>query len=265
MTSQDNLVENLARRVTRGKENMPTRRRYQQGYLYKRGKKQKLWIGRWREDVIQPNGSRGRKQRSVVLGPVSEIRTRREAQALLEQHLRPMNLGITRPNSTMSFASFALEDWTKLNLPSLKPSTQHSYRVAIRRHLVPYFGDSRLSDISRLEIQRFVTEMFADSKAWQTVRNIWIVLSSILKAAVEYGYLDENPASRVRFPPQPPPQERRVLTGDEIQRLLEEPCKTMAILVLLTGLRIGEVLAIRWGSVDLITGSIRISQFVSFN
>jgi integrase len=105
--------------------------------------------------------------------------------------------------------------------------------------------------------------MFADGKAWQTVRNIWIVLSSILKAAVEYGYLDENPARRVRFPPQPPPKERRVLAGDEIQRLLEqleEPFKTMAILVLLTGLRIGEVLAICWGSVDLLTGSIRISQ-----
>jgi len=107
--------------------------------------------------------------------------------------------------------------------------------------------------------------MFAEGRAWQTVRNIWIVLSSILKAAVEYSYLDENPARGVRFPPQPPPKERRVLTKDEIQRLLEqleEPFKTMAILVLLTGLRIGEVLAICWDSVDLLAGTIRISQSV---
>ena len=62
---------------------------YQNGCLFVRGKRRKLWVARWREDVILADGSTGRVMRSVVLGPVSEIAGRREARRLLDAHLNP--------------------------------------------------------------------------------------------------------------------------------------------------------------------------------
>src|SRR5260370_15342077 len=59
------------------------RSQYQNGCLFIRGKRRKVWVARWREDVILADGSADRGMRSVVLGPVSEIAGRREARRLL--------------------------------------------------------------------------------------------------------------------------------------------------------------------------------------
>lgn len=241
------------------------RQRYQSGCLFKRGRRRKVWVARWRDDVILADGSRGRVHRSVVLGLVTEMPSRRMAQARLEERLRKLNHGLQGPLSVMRFREYVEGQWTSLSLPMYKLSTQHGYRVTIGRHLLPYFGDSKLSDITRLEIQQFVAEKFRQGLAWQTVRNAWIVLSSILDSAVEYGYLTLNPARGIKFPPKDVRSEPRVLGADELARLLRklgEPYTTMVALTALTGLRIGELLALRWGVLDLRHGTLRVAESV---
>src|SRR5215467_725445 len=75
VTTDATLQPEKARRATRERKWTVARRRYQSGCLFKRGKRRKVWIARWREDVIRPDGSPGRIQRSLVLGLVSEIPT----------------------------------------------------------------------------------------------------------------------------------------------------------------------------------------------
>ena len=55
------------------------RRRYQAGCLFKRGKRRKVWVARWREDVLLESGQLGRLHKSVVLGLVADLPTRRDA------------------------------------------------------------------------------------------------------------------------------------------------------------------------------------------
>ena len=241
------------------------RRRYQKGSLFKRGKRNKVWVARWREDVIRSDGSRGRMHRSMVVGLAAEIPTRRQAQALLDQRLRPLNQGLQWPQSTMQFGDFSQGKWASLVLPTLKLSTQRSYQRILRGQLLPYFGDSRLCDIAKLHIQQFVAEKFRQGRSWQTVRNAWIVLASILSSAVEYGYLAMNPARGVKFPPPPPRRESKILAPEAIARLLahlREPFSSMAALAALTGLRIGELLAVRWQDIDLVSGTLQVAQSV---
>ena len=69
------------------------RRRYQTGCLFTRGKRRKVWVARWREDVITPDGRVHRTLRSEVLGLVSEIGPRREALKALQAKLRSINQG----------------------------------------------------------------------------------------------------------------------------------------------------------------------------
>ena len=98
---------------TDGKE-LVIRRRYQTGCLFIRGKRRKVWVARWREDVITPDGTAGRTLRSEVLGTVKEIGPQREAQKILESKLRPINQGRQRPQSTMQFEQFVREQWRRL-------------------------------------------------------------------------------------------------------------------------------------------------------
>src|SRR5260370_28658833 len=84
MPTGANLRNEKERRATRERMWTVARRRYQSGCLFKRGKRRKVWIARWREDVIRPDGSLGRIQRSIVIGLLSEVPTRREAQIQLD-------------------------------------------------------------------------------------------------------------------------------------------------------------------------------------
>src|ERR1700679_2546599 len=64
---------------------------YQNCCLFVRGKRRKVWVARWREDVILADGSTSRVMRSAVLGLVSEIKGRREARRLLDARLNHFN------------------------------------------------------------------------------------------------------------------------------------------------------------------------------
>jgi hypothetical protein len=98
-----------------------------------------------------------------------------------------------------TLGAFADGDWKRLVLPTLKLSTQRGYRMVLEKHLVPYWREWRLCDITKLDVQHFVLQRFDQELAWQTVRNTSIVLSSILDAAMEYGALAVNPARGVSF------------------------------------------------------------------
>ena len=95
------------------------RRRYQTGCVFKRGKRRKVWVARWREDVLCEDGKVGRILRSVVLGAVADLPTRKDAQVRLDEELRAVNQGTVRPESSMLFGTFAEEQWKTLVLPTL--------------------------------------------------------------------------------------------------------------------------------------------------
>lgn len=91
-------------------------------------------------------------------------------------------------------------------------------------------------------------------------------LSKVLQAAVEWGYLMENPSRGIRAGSREPVRERLHLDPAQVQRLvsaLREPCRTLVVVAVLTGLRIGEILALRWGRIDLLRGTITVSETYS--
>src|SRR5260370_4367347 len=100
------------RRANHSKERKRMARcRFQDGCLFIRGKKRKMWVARWREDVIQPDGAVLRVLRSEVLGPISQITGRREARILLQNRLASINSGQRRAEATMTFGNFVAEQF----------------------------------------------------------------------------------------------------------------------------------------------------------
>ena len=139
------------------------------------------------------------------------------------------------------------------------------YKNVLRKHLVPYWREWRLRDIGKLDVQQFVADRFRQQLGWQTVRNAWTLLSGILETAVEYGYLTMHPARGVKFPQQAAREAPAIIAGDGFVKLLnevDEPFRTMVELSAATGLRIGELLAVRWRALDLEVGTLAVRESV---
>jgi integrase len=240
------------------------RRRYQQGCLFVRGKKRKVWVLRYREDVMLPSGQIARVNRSEVLGSLADIPTRRNAQRIVESRLRPINQGIYRPKTTLTFREFVETQWKSSLFPTFKRSTSRGYEFLLRKYLIPVFGDCGLADINRQMIQGFVAQM-SKNLAPKSVALAKNCLSKVLSTAVEWGYIQANPATGVRLPTLTIQQERIALTPEQLRQLvaeLEEPYKSMVLIATLTGLRRGELFALRWGALDFERKMIRVRESV---
>ena len=139
-----------------GKDAM-ARPRYQDGSLFIRGKHIKVWVARWREDVIRQDGTLSRTQRTVVLGSLSEL-SRREARSLLQKRVSEINQGRHRVRPIMTLEKFAREHWQAGALLALKPSSANYYNFQLERHGLPALGAFRLCDVTRDVIQQFLLE-----------------------------------------------------------------------------------------------------------
>lgn len=203
----------------------------------------------------------------LTLGP--EIQTKKQAEAE-ERRLRgeaearargPAQ--VERPRAAFSgFAKVWMDEHIKLRR---KPSVVRGYDQAIRTHLVPYFGDRQLASISRRDVEAFVAKVAATPhpdtgkpRAPKSVNNALGVLSSMLSTAVAWGYLERSPCAGVEPLPIPvDAQEFAFYTADQTARWLAacadlEPALYPLFLVAFrTGLRLGELAALRWADVDL--------------
>ena len=241
------------------------RRRYQKGSIRKRGKRNPVWELQWWADYINPDGSLGRRRESTILGYVSEL-TRRQAHKLAAEHLRPLNMGKVTPLSNLKLGEFVERHFIPNFLPTLKLSTRRRYRGTLNVHLLPAFGNTRLCDIGTLDLQRFVLQKMELGLGWESCSHLRNLMSKIFATAKKWNFFPaDNPAHGVELPEKKPVREKHVLTPQQTRGLLlflTEPCRTMVLLGVLTGLRIGEILGLRWQDIDLISGQLRVEQAI---
>ena len=99
------------------------RRRFQHGTVFKRGKRRKVWVGRFYEPVLV-EGKLKKKRRSIILGLCSEV-TRGQAQQTLLEQLREMNEGLHVPVQEMRFADYCAK-WDKEILSNYRSQPRRS-------------------------------------------------------------------------------------------------------------------------------------------
>lgn len=244
---------------------MARRRSFQCGSLFQRGKRNKVWVARWWEEAIDGQGKTVRVRRSEVLGKVADIKSHRQAATLLNQRMHRINGDHHSPHATRKFVDFVRTDWEPVMLPTMKYATQKSYAYFLRAHLVPALGGLPLREISREPIQRLLNTKLAAGLAWETVHHLQCALSKILGTAVEWGYIEANPVRMTKLPRRTRIRTKAVLAPEQLRLLLgrlPEPSRSLVLLLMLTGMRIGELLALRWRNVDLLNGLLQVEETV---
>lgn len=163
----------------------------------------------------------------------------------------------------VTFGEWA-EEWLG-QLSHLKPKTRLGYEVALRRHVLPSLADAPVASVDRPAIKRFTSDLVSAGAGPDVVRIAAQVTRHVLGVAVDAGALKANPATALRLA-QRRKSEMLFLTPEQVQSLAEtiaEPYTTLVRFAAYTGLRAGEIGALRVKRIDLVRGSVEVAESVS--
>jgi len=244
------------------KEVSMARRRYQKGSLVpKTGiPKNGLWIGRWREDMIQSDGSIARPYKWEVLGTIHDYPTRKLALRAIEARLSTINSPTYRARPTATFTEFA-NRWEATVLCQHKPSRQCAIRSQIRKWLLPAFNNCALKDLEGQRLQAFVSACEASPK---TIRNLVTTVRMMWNSARAWGYVAHDPFDGLVLPKKGLVHTFS-LSLQEIRKVMEsdkEPYRTFYMILAETGIRGGEICALGIDDLDLENAVIHVRKSV---
>jgi integrase len=138
--------------------------------------------------------------------------------------------------------------------PSLRTRTYVTYEGLVRLHAEPSIGRLILTRLTPQHLQSLYAERLEKGLSAQSVRHLHAVLHRGLEQAVRWNLVQRNVADLVT-PPRVQRHEMRTLTSDHAKRLLEaargDRLEALYVLALTTGMRLGELLALRWRDVDI--------------
>ena len=224
------------------------RRRYQKPAPRREGRQ---WVIYYWDDKFT-NGERSRKKKRQVLGPADM--GAREAEKVRDEFLRPLNQGLVNVGSATKFGDYVESVYKPVVLPTMAKSTRDRSMSVYKNYLGPAFDAMPLRDISVLTVQRYVSGLSGRELSQESKDKVRDVLSSILGSAVQYGLLVKNPVEGVRLPsPKSGRRSKPYITEQVFSLLLAlvpEPYASMIFVAVYTGLRVSEVIGLRWRNVQ---------------
>lgn len=152
--------------------------------------------------------------------------------------------------------SDTLGKWGTLWLEQKEANTTYntylSYRLQWVKHIEPVFGDKLIADIKPIDIERFLNRKKMEGYGYSTLHIQYLSLSQIFDMAVMNYALTVNPMIRIHTPRKPTKQ-IEIFTQEEIQIIIAHSHTFMGAAIsfmMYTGVRVGELLAIRWDDIE---------------
>jgi integrase len=215
--------------------------------------------GRWCAtiDLGYVNGKRKRVTRRA--------RTKREAMAKLQELQVLQAAGEVIPDqrtTTEKYLHWWLAEVLPMRRDRVRESTARQYQWMLLTHVIPRLGRVRLAELKPAHVQRMVSDMERNGLSVSTSRQALSVLSGALKHAVRNEMIQRNPVSLVDWPSKARSNAARGTDPETVRRLFAEADKTrvgpLFRLAFTTGMRRGEILALRWEDVDLTAETIAV-------
>jgi integrase len=217
--------------------------------------------GRWVAELSYEDEN-GIKKRRTVYG-----RTQAEARGKLKDARQRLEAGEPVKDATMTLADW-LDQWVAKGLEASdrSRSTKDLYKVMVNAHLKPTLGAIKLEKLRPSDVEALIVAKRGEKLAASTIRTMYSVLRGALEVAVRDGLVRRNVAALVKRPASER-TEAVYLTAEQAQALLAtiagDRLEALYRLMLATGLRRGEALALHWSDVDIENGSLRVRGTLS--
>lgn len=218
-----------------------------------RQRKDKLWEVRYTAGI----GADGRPVRRSIYGKTSE-----EVAEKLRAVTASIDAGTYIEPQKMTVAAW-LDIWLSEYCGAIKPGTLKTYSDNVKNHIKPGIGEVKLCELQPHAVQAFVNGLQKGRKplSAKTVKNIHGTLCKALSEAVRVRYIAFNPANGCILP--------KVQRGDikplELEEIAafagaidETPCGDIFFVALNTGMRLSEILGLRWSRVDFKKGALKV-------
>jgi integrase len=192
--------------------------------------------------------SEGRKRRTLY------GKTRQEVAAKLSKALADREGGLTFDAGAMTVGEY-LARWLSHSVrDTVSQKTYERYESIVRVHLSPALGRIKLKALMPDHVRHLYREKLDSWLAPRSVLHIHRTLSKALKQATDDGLIPRNAAASVK-PPQPRREEMQPLSRDQVKTFLDtvkgDRMEALYVLAVTSGLRQGELLALKWEDVDL--------------
>lgn len=227
--------------------------------------------GRWEGRIVV-----GYNEKSLPITKCVTAKTKTECSTKLEALKEQYGRSSDKIKPDMPFGDW-IDFWYQTYcLHTLRITTRTDYENRIYNHIIPEIGKIPLNKLSQSDLQQFYAKEKTDGRKLhaktygkglsdRTIRGIHANCRTALQRAVQDGLIRTNPAVGCKLPPKKT-REMQVLTQIEIIRFLhqakEEGYYELFLLELGTGMRRGEILALKWSDLNFATGELRIERQV---
>jgi integrase len=181
--------------------------------------------------------------------------TKKAALAALDKLRTDLARGVFVEPSKLTVGVYLSDQWLPIAESRVRPTTAASYRMIVRRWIVPTIGAVPLQLLDRARVARWVVELSQAGLAAKSVRNVHVVLRKALADALELGLVQRNAAEKTKTLPKRPAPSPRAWSVEQLVRFLEgtvdDRLAPVWRFLATTGCRRGEVLGLRWADVDL--------------
>lgn len=209
--------------------------------------------GRWEARYVKEITADNRKKYgSVYANTYTQVKEKRKSICKLLNEQK----SISKIPDNESLGYF-IEEWLNFNKIRLKSSTYAKYYHTINNYLLPFFKDIKIKDLNNKMIETFTYNLLAkgimgNPLSPKTVKDILILLKTIIK----YTETEHNIILNIKFIyPKSQKKEHHVLTKEQFINLNQvllndiDECKFGILIAMATGLRIGELCALRWKNI----------------
>ncbi|MDR7207952.1 site-specific integrase [Priestia megaterium] len=237
-----------------------------QRYSTKQGQ---MWLFKMDTGV---NPQTGKRKTTTRRG----FKTKKEAQIAAGKLEQELLSGTSIANSNITFNE-TFSQWFSNHSKTIKPSTKKSIESKFKKHILPRFGKLKINEITRPYCQQMINEI---AEIITSVNDIKIQANQVFKYAVKMDIIQKNPLEYVSIPKQQKEfinednhsNQRNYWKKDEVKKFLAITKEELSLrdhtlfhLLIYTGARKGELLALKWDDINFDTGFIRLTKTLFHN
>ncbi|MCR8746210.1 tyrosine-type recombinase/integrase [Romboutsia lituseburensis] len=218
----------------------------------------------WRASIMIGYDDNGKQVRKQFTG-----KTQSDVKKKLEEYKKEMLLGTISTDDKITLSEWYYTWLYDYRMEDLKPKSFEKYEGIYRNYIKDSeLGKVKLKDLRATHIQRYYNKLQKqDNKPPSTIKGLNTRLKPCLGEAEKQGYIQKNYCKMVTLPKDDTKKDIKVLSQQDQQRFIQaiqgHKLEILFLIALSTGLRLGELLGLKWSDININTGMLTVNRTLS--